>query len=55
MKPTCKNCAKSERNGGHGCDNYDLRPQSLCFIPLDEVVARDEMAADLEADRRAGK
>ena len=55
MKPSCENCAKSEYNGGHGCDNVMMTPISLCFIPIDEVVARDEMARDLEADMRNDK
>jgi hypothetical protein len=49
MKPACNLCAKHESDD---CDNYDLRPKTLCFVPTDAAQQAEDAAADLAFDTR---
>lgn len=54
MKPTCKQCAKHEDNGGSGCDNLDMRPIRFCFKATEKAEGLESIARDLEEDKRHG-
>lgn len=51
MKPACNLCAKHESDD---CDNYDLRPKTLCFVPTDAAQEAEDAAYDLAFDTRKG-
>ena len=53
VKASCARCAKSEFNGGEGCENVECTPISLCFVPLEDDVSADDFArCEYEESRR---